>query len=53
MQVQEKKGDTYLCYMQTDAQVQAYTDSYPKHPNYYTFDGSLYPERAVNVIFGN
>ncbi len=42
----------YKCFMQTDAQVQAYTESYPEHPNYYTFDAALYPERATDIIFG-
>jgi hypothetical protein len=39
--------------MQTDAQVQSYTDSYPQHPNYYVFDTSLYPERGEEIIFGD
>lgn len=45
-------GDPYRCFMQTDAQVQAYTDSYPEHPNYYVFDKTLYPERETTIIFG-
>lgn len=44
-------GDSYICFMQTDAQVAAYTQSYTKKPNYYTFDGSKYPERATEIIF--
>lgn len=47
------KGDSYLCFMQTDAQVAAYTESHVQKPNYYTFDPSLYPERATTIIFGN
>ena len=42
----------YQCFMQTDAQVQAYTKLYTGRPNYYTFDASLYPERETTVIFG-
>ena len=48
-----RRGDPYLCFMQTDAQVQAYTESYPDIPNYYVFDGSLYPDRETVVIFGD
>lgn len=47
------KGDPYLCFMQTDAQVAAYTENHIQKPNYYTFDPSLYPERATTIIFGN
>lgn len=47
-----RNGDSYQCFMQTDAQVQVYTASYPQKPNYYVFDESLYPERATAVIFG-
>lgn len=47
-----KKGDKYRCFMQTDAQVQAYTDAHPEHPNYYTFDETLYPERATEIVYG-
>ena len=43
-------GDTFEAFMVTDEEVKAYTESYtkqhPEHPNYYTFDASLYPERA-------
>lgn len=43
-------GDTFEAFMVTDEEVKAYTESYtkqhPEHPNYYTFDTSLYPERA-------
>lgn len=45
-------GDPYLCFMQTDAQVEEYTANHTKKPNYYTFDKSLYPERATTIIFG-
>lgn len=48
-----RRGDPYLCFMQTDAQVQAYTESYSGVPNYYVFDGSLYPDRETAVIFGD
>lgn len=48
-----RKGDSYRCFMQTDAQVQAYTDSYPEHPNYYVFDESLYPERGTTIVYGD
>ena len=48
-----RNGDYYECFMQTDAQVQAYTESYKEHPNYYTFDGSLYPERATEIVYGS
>lgn len=43
----------YSCFMQTDAQIQAYAESYPEKPNYYTFDESLYPERATTIVYGN
>lgn len=46
-------GDPYLCFMQTDAQVAEYTANHVKKPNYYTFDPSLYPERATQIIFGD
>ena len=46
-----KKGHTYKCFMQTDAQIQEYTDFYKEKPNYYAFDGSLYPERETTVIY--
>lgn len=42
----------YQCFMQTDAQIQAYTEFYTERPNYYTFDASLYPERETAIIFG-
>lgn len=47
------RGDSYLCFMQTDAQVAEYTANNTNKPNYYTFDPSLYPERATTIIFGD
>ncbi len=41
----------YLCFMQTDEQVAAYTLSYPEKPNYYTFDPTLYPERGTVEVY--
>lgn len=46
-----KAGHTYLCFMQTDAQIQEYTEFYKEKPNYYVFDTSLYPERETTVVF--
>lgn len=46
-----KIGHTYRCFMQTDEQVQAYTDFYKENPDYYTFDKSLYPERETTIIY--
>lgn len=46
-----KKEHMYKCFMQTDAQIQAYADFYVEHPDYYTFDTALYPERATEVVF--
>ena len=44
----------YECFMQTDAQLADYTVKYtkmfPGKPNYYTFDSSLYPERAKKKL---
>jgi transglutaminase-like putative cysteine protease len=48
-----RDGDGYYCFMQTDAQVAAYTLAYPEKPDYYTFDGTLLPERATTIIFGD
>lgn len=46
----------YKCFMQTDAQLEAYTKKYtkkfPDHPNYYTFDKTKYPERGTTIIYG-
>lgn len=47
-----QKNYPYQCFMQTDAQIQAYTEFYTERPNYYTFDASLYPERETAIIFG-
>lgn len=47
-----RNGDRYFCFMQTDAQVEAYTRAYPEKPDYYTFDDSLLPERATEIIVG-
>ena len=47
-----KKGDTYKCFMQTDAQVQAYTEYYTEKPNYYVFDTTLLPERGTTIVYG-
>lgn len=46
-----KVGHTYKCFMQTDAQIQAYTDYYTEKPEYYTFDKSLYPERETTIVY--
>jgi hypothetical protein len=47
----------YICFMQTDEQVQEYTDYYEKHhyegKNYYVFDKTLYPERGTKTVFEN
>lgn len=42
----------YTCWMQTDAQVLAYTETYPEHPNYYVFDDTDLPERETKIIAG-
>lgn len=48
---------SFLCFMQTDEQVAAYSAHYqtlyPGRPNYYGFDSSLYPERATAIIIEN
>lgn len=46
-----RKGDSYRCFMQTDAQIAAYTESYTEKPNYYTFDSSLLPERGTEIVY--
>lgn len=46
-----RSGHTYYCFMQTDEQVQWYTDYYTEKPDYYTFDPDLYPERATEIVF--
>lgn len=47
----------YICFMQTDEQVAAYSAHYltlyPNRPNYYGFDGSIYPERATAIVVEN
>lgn len=42
----------YKCFMQTDAQVEAYTKRNHTRSNYYVFDESLYPERATEIVYG-
>lgn len=42
----------YKTFMQTDAQVAAYTKRNKTRTNYYTFDESLYPERATKIVYG-
>lgn len=53
-QLQDKFFKTF---MQTDAQVAEYSIHYeknnPGHPNYYGFDGALYPERGTEIIVEN
>lgn len=44
-------GHTYKCFMQTDEQIQQYTDFYTEKPNYYTFDTTLYPERGTVIVY--
>lgn len=46
-----RAGDSYICFMQTDEQVAAYTLTYPEKPNYYTFEPSLYPERGTVEVY--
>lgn len=45
----------YKCFMQTDAQLEAYSTLYekyfPEKPDYYLFDKSLYPERETKEVF--
>ena len=45
------ENHTYRCFMQTDEQLQWYTDFYKGHPNYYTFDPESLPERATTIVF--
>lgn len=45
------ENHTYRCFMQTDEQLQWYTDYYKEHPNYYTFDPESLPERATTIMF--
>ena len=46
------QGDHYKCFLQTDAQLQAYTEWNRKKDNYYTFDETLYPPRATEILYG-
>ena len=46
-----KAGHVYKCFMQTDAQVQVYTEYYKERTNYYVFDTSAYPERGTEILF--
>lgn len=45
-------GDKYRCFLQTDEQVLAYTESNTVKPDYYAFDTTLYPQRATEILFG-
>lgn len=45
------ENHTYRCFMQTDEQLQWYTDYYKEHPNYYTFDPESLPERATAIVY--
>lgn len=49
-----KIGHKFKCFMQTDEQIAAYTTAYaelfPDHPNYFTFESDLYPERATEIV---
>lgn len=51
------KANFFICFMQTDEQVAAYSDYYytlfPNKPNYYGFDSSIYPERATAILVEN
>lgn len=51
------KANFFICFMQTDEQVAAYSDYYytlfPNKPNYYGFDSSIYPERATTILVEN
>lgn len=46
------KANSYVCFMQTDKQVQEYATTKTDNMKYFTFDQVLYPERATNIIFG-
>ncbi len=46
-------GDPYRCFLQTDAQIQAYTEWNDKKKNYYTFAEDNYPSRATEILYGN
>lgn len=47
----------FISFMQTDEQVAEYSAHYltlyPDRPNYYGFDGSIYPERATTILVEN
>lgn len=43
-------GDSYRCFMQTDAQLAAYAANNPR-PYYYDFDKTLYPERGTVEVY--
>ncbi len=45
------KKHNYFCFLQTDAQIAAYTEFYSEHPDYYTFDETGLPERSKTIIF--
>lgn len=51
------KANFFICFMQTDEQIAAYSDYYytlfPDKPNYYGFDSSIYPERATTILVEN
>ena len=46
-----KAGHAYECFMQTDAQIQEYSNFYVEKVNYYNFDTTLYPERGKEIIY--
>ena len=46
-----KRGHTYKCFMQTDAQIQEYNEFFVEKPDFYAFDKELYPERATEIVF--
>lgn len=51
-----KIGDPYKCILQTDAQLQGYTDFFyttTETPNYFSFDPSQYPERGTEILYPN
>lgn len=43
----------FKCFMQTDAQVKAYSEEVRRMGSYYRFDESDMPERAVEIIYEN
>lgn len=46
----------YRCFMQTDAQLAAYTkryaETYPTNTTYFNFDSDKYPERGTVILYG-